>query len=143
MPSWKIHNKWAKRMYLDEAIFNVVNKLIDFPKDGGHDEGRRSISKLVNEGYKVYEKYGQSGFKVYVLHHLLDEIYEILRREMTRRGRDIGIYLAIELARVKVTGWLGNSYIYRGLSFGEICDEVFTFIKDNAVEIYYDLVSEM
>jgi hypothetical protein len=142
MPSWKMHNKWARKMGLNETVLNEVNKLIDFPRDGKHDEGRKSIATLVSEGYEVYERYGEEGLKAYVLHHLLDEVYEILRREITRRGRDIGIDSAIELARVKVTGLLGNSYIYRGVSLGLICEDIFTFLQDNGTEIYYDFLSE-
>jgi len=143
MPSWKIHNKWARKMGLDETIMRWVNKLIDFPRDGGHDEGRRNIKALVSEGYEVYERYGEEGLKAYVLHHLLDETYETLRREITRRSRDIGIDLAIELARFKVAGLLGSSYVYRGVSLGSICEEVFTFLQDNGAEIYYDFLSEI
>jgi hypothetical protein len=143
MPSWKTHNKWARKMGLDETILNEVNKLIDFPRDGGHDEGRKNIKALVSEGYDVYERYGEEGLKAYVLHHLLDETYETLRREITRRGRDIGIDLAIELARFKVTGLLGSSYVYRGVSLGSICEDVFTFLQDNGAEIYYDFLSEI
>ena len=130
-------------MGLDETILNEVNKLIDFPRDSGHDEGRKNIKALVSEGYDVYERYGEEGLKAYVLHHLLDETYETLRREITRRGRDIGIDLAIELARFKVTGLLGSSYVYRGVSLGSICEDVFTFLQDNGAEIYYDFLSEI
>ena len=143
MPSWKIHNKWARKMGLDETILNEVNELIDSPRDSEHDEGRKSIATLVSEGYEVYERYGEGGLKAYVLHHLLDEAYETLHREITRRGQDIGIDSAIELARVKVAGLLGNSYIYRGVSLGLICEDVFTFLQDNGTEIYYDFLSEI
>jgi len=117
--------------------------LIDFPRDGRHDEGRRNIGALVSEGYEVYERYGEEGLKAYALHHLLDEVYETLRREVTLRGRDIGIDSAIEMARVKVTGLIGNSYVYRGVRLGSICRDVFAFLKDNKVELYDDLLSEI
>jgi hypothetical protein len=143
MPSWKVHNKWARRMGLDEAVLNEVDRLIDFPRDGKHDRGRKSVAALVSEGHEVYERYGEEGLRAYVLHHLLDEAYEILWREITRRGRDIGIDSAIELAKAKVAGLLGSSYIYRGVGLGSICEDVFTFLRDNGAEIYRDLLSEV
>jgi len=117
--------------------------LIDFPRDGRHDEGRRNIGALVSEGYEVYERYGEEGLKAYALHHLLDEVYETLRREVTLRGRDIGIDSVIQLAKVKVAGLIGNSYVYRGVRLGSICRDVFAFLKDNKVELYDDLLSEI
>jgi hypothetical protein len=89
---------------------------------------------LVGEGHEVYEGCGKEGLKAYVFHHLFDEMYETLHREVIRRGRDIGIDLAIELARVKVTG---------GVSLGSVCEDVSTFLQDNGPEIYYDFLSEI
>jgi len=140
MPSWKAHNKWAKRMGLDESVPNEVNKQIDFPDDAEYDEGRKRINTMVSQGYRVWQRYGEDVLKAYVLYLLLDEIYEVLRREITRRRRDIGIDLAIDYARIKVTGLLGKSYAYREVGFGEICDDIFAFILDNGAEIYYDFI---
>jgi len=96
MPSWKFHEKWAKK--LDLKYSPDVDKIID--KLDLHDKGRRSKIKwlmpnlgiMIESGisvmyFELAKVYGypvpKDVLKTAMLHHLLD-VYE-------KRCRDIGI----------------------------------------------------
>jgi hypothetical protein len=88
------------------------------------------------------KKYRADGLKAYCLHHMLDEIKENLFREV-HRGRDIEIHEAIEMASAKILGSMSRSYKYRGARFGLIFNDVVDFLRDNAMDLYYNLISEI
>lgn len=92
MPSWEIHNKYAKKMGVSEEASKFVNKLIDSPnevdeyqgtryivKEGGvdfyenHDAGRSRVTPAKRQLDLLASK-GEEYIETWYLHHLLDYI---------------------------------------------------------------------
>jgi hypothetical protein len=72
MPSWKVHEKYAKRFGVNEEVAKAIDRIIDNPEF--HDfGGRESVGKLIYYVVKeIYPTYGVEGVKAALLHHLLD-----------------------------------------------------------------------
>lgn len=166
MPSWVIHDKWAKKMGISERISREINELIDFPhrwfsrrKDRSNHESIAEISvKLfikdqkhdIGGGCKFYKRYfvlkfidevfGYEGVEAAILHYALDYIADYLRFYLFK----IDNTMLIERLKHKFRDLL--KYYQNDIElkpFAKISEEVFKFIEQNISEIREDITNEI
>jgi len=73
MPSWGIHEKWARKMGLSVEVLSWVNRFVDDSKH--HDIGRgksKAMRDIVKNIAKMYG--GEEAVLALELHHVLDYI---------------------------------------------------------------------
>jgi hypothetical protein len=92
MPSWKVHEKYAKKAGISDKVAKAIDHIID--AEWIHDfGGREFVGKLIYYTVeKIYPTYGVEGVKASLLHHLLDYMQWWRKRapELTfARGLDI------------------------------------------------------
>ncbi|MHA1581635.1 MAG: hypothetical protein ACTSYM_03935 [Candidatus Baldrarchaeia archaeon] len=77
MPSWKVHNKWAKRCNVNKKVSDRINKIIDEEmRDLGRGDGIFQYVLAI----RFYDEFGMDGVKAQYLHHLLDYMLDIIRK---------------------------------------------------------------
>lgn len=86
IPSWNIHNKWAKKMRISQDVSNYVSTLVDFPqKCQEFSEHQRNIYRIEHDSgskrktvmylqLSLLRKKGAEFVKAWFLHHALDYI---------------------------------------------------------------------
>ena len=111
MPAMPVHRKYAQMLGLDSKMCSMIDSYIDRVKRhrfGNFTVGETwSTSELLNVAELFYERFGESGLRVFVLHHTLDAICRLLHSGRASRERVL----------VEVSARLDE--LARGLSGGE------------------------
>ena len=74
MPSWRLHEKWARKMGINQHIARAINIFVDAGEI--HDWERNKLHGYKMGALKAYQLYGEEGLRAYHLHQALDYIKE-------------------------------------------------------------------
>ena len=161
MPSWDIHEKWARKMGLSDEVVSWVNRFIDDQKH--HDVGRgksKALRDIVMNFAKMYG--GEEAVLALELHHVLDyicsrmnpgrvakeEAFAIIAQET--RGLPLqqrmetmrelrGVMREVSRSRGRVPRNIIVNDLNKFMERQEISDKVKCFVVENLHEILEDL----
>ena len=159
MPSWAIHNKWARRLGIDDRIADEINREIDSIEHPElHDYGRviidgtwvfyylhEELSRYYNEVCGGYcEEFRKQCVGAFLLHHVLDYASTLLHSPSVMLNPSRARGLAIKL----VNG-VAEDYSKRRDSLGELaqivlywCGEIKRLIEEEWEGIVSDVKPE-
>lgn len=158
MPSWRIHDKWSKRLGVREEISKEINELIDFPykwlmkKHGKEIEMENkiiihtsnpclaliSLFKLKHLGIKIGHDIGRKRkwqaellFKCVYYHYGEEGVKAAILHHALDYIERVSFEKIETLSRIREK--------LEGTNFDYILDEVLRFIDANWIEILKDL----
>ena len=148
MPNWVVHDKWAKKVGIDEFIANYVNRNIDYGTSWAFSENNNNKSYSNDESVVIQqlhffhqkdlenEKDNKNSYvKAFYLHHLLDYF-----RETRINIYDIDLVFKNFLLE-KIGPEIVNRKGFKISFFNEI-QQIFNLLKKNKKELYSDLRGE-
>jgi len=129
MVSWKLHEKWAKRLGVPKEVSRKVNEIIDFGEEG-HDRALKDPEVWATQFWRLDEE----GKRAFYLHLLLDEMKRVVKKYKIEKGWDAA-KCAIDCVYFKCGHWSPR--------VREIVVPVEKFLMENAKEIIKDIKKEI
>lgn len=144
IPNWFVHNKWAKKVGIDELIANIVNRLIDYGVNWALNDNRSEIPEyddpIILRQLKFFhkqdleKKYSKENLyvKACYMHHLLDFF-----RETNVDIKDMELVFKKFLESKVIIKYIDNDD--NVINFQKEVDEIFKLLRENKQEFYEDL----